>query len=94
MTEERDSTRKERQYEEERQQERQRLLNEAEGAQFLGVRPQTLRVWRHHRRGPPFLRLGDHGRIRYVLADLEKYIQRCRVDPTKKNRTRQRPAAA
>lgn len=35
------------------------LLSSKEAATLLGIRPNTLEVWRHQGRGPSFLKLGD-----------------------------------
>lgn len=48
------------------------LLNPAEAARILGLKPNTLAKYRMNLSGPPFVRLV--GRIRYDLATLEKYI--------------------
>lgn len=50
------------------------LLKDDEAAEILGVKPQTLRDWRHHKRyGLPFVRVGRL--VRYRLADLEKWLE-------------------
>lgn len=53
------------------------LLTEGETAQFLRVRPDTLRYWRKRsqRRGPPFVKI-ERRPVRYRLADLEVYLKR------------------
>lgn len=53
--------------------------DEAGAAEFCGVARSTLRNWRSLRQGPPFLRLGR--RIRYRLADLDRWLAQHRVDP-------------
>lgn len=41
-------------------------------ARQLGVKPQTLRMWRHAGRGPDYVRLGN--RVAYRRADLDAWI--------------------
>lgn len=45
-------------------------------ANWLGLRPSTLRTWRSTGRGPNFVRFGDGARqtVRYRLVDIERYI--------------------
>ncbi len=47
--------------------------------EYLGVRPQTLAVWRGRGKGPKFYRVC--GAIRYRLADLEKFLEQNAVTP-------------
>ena len=58
-------------------------LTESEAAEYLGVAVQTLRNWRHLRKGPPYLKLspGPRGRIVYLIEDLVAHRQECRVVP-------------
>ena len=58
-------------------------LNEFEAARYLGTAVQTLRNWRHLRKGPPYLKLspGPRGRIVYLLEDLSSYRKECRIVP-------------
>lgn len=48
----------------------------------------TLAVWRHEGRGPPYLRVGN--RILYSGADLNAFLDACRVEPTEKPRNSMR----
>lgn len=41
-------------------------------ARQLGVKPQTLRMWRHAGRGPVYVRFGN--RVAYRRADLDAWI--------------------
>ena len=53
------------------------MLTTAQAAQLLGVKRQTLDLWRHVGRQPqpPYVRVG--GRlIRYRLRDVEHYLDR------------------
>lgn len=51
---------------------------EAAGAQ-IGVTQGTLAKWRCAGTGPAFIRIG--GRILYKQADLDAYLEACRVEP-------------
>lgn len=51
-----------------------RLMNEAETASFLSVKPGTLAGWRWKKIGPPYLKISENC-IRYVYADLIKWLQ-------------------
>ena len=55
------------------------LLNSEEVARILGVKPDTLRQWRHKNRGPAYTRIERF--IRYSRADLNAYIERNRSTP-------------
>ena len=48
-------------------------------AKKIGVAVQTLRNWRHQRRGPAYLKLGRS--VRYQLEDLKKFMENNRIDP-------------
>lgn len=52
----------------------------AEAANFLGVTPQTLAVWRSTGRyNLPFLKMGS--RIYYLESDLRKFMESRRIEP-------------
>jgi hypothetical protein len=55
-----------------------RAMNEVEAADRLGLRVATLRAWRHRSKGPRFVRFGRA--VRYLPADLDRFIQACGVD--------------
>jgi hypothetical protein len=63
------------------------VLVEKEAAKFIShamrtdTKPWTLGKWRQRKKGPPFLKVG--GVIRYRLQDLQEWIERCRVVPSK-----------
>jgi len=49
------------------------LLNEAQAAEVLGCKPQSLRVWRCvGRHDLPYVKVGRL--VRYRLSDLEKWL--------------------
>ena len=51
----------------------ERLLNESEVADMLGVTVSCLRRWRYERRGPRFIKLGRL--VRYPARDLADWIE-------------------
>lgn len=54
---------------------------EKEAANKLGVAVQTLRNWRHIRRGPAYIKLGRS--VRYRIEDIMDFIEKHRIDPEK-----------
>ena len=52
-------------------------LNTEAAADYLGVKPNTLEVWRSHRKGPKYSKIGS--RVLYDLGDLEAYFTSCSV---------------
>jgi len=52
------------------------LLSTADAASYLGLKPQTLRLWRTRGGGPPYIRYGAKGRgtVFYKVADLEAWV--------------------
>ncbi|WP_405737432.1 helix-turn-helix domain-containing protein [Streptomyces sp. NBC_01537] len=51
------------------------FLNVRDAAEYLGLSPHTLYVWRHRRQGPPSFRMGQRGRVMYRLEALDAWIQ-------------------
>jgi excisionase family DNA binding protein len=51
-----------------------RFLNVVDAAQFLGLHPATLYLWRKRGRGPAWIRVGT--RYRYSKDALEAFLQR------------------
>ena len=49
------------------------LMNEKEVASFLGLKPQTLAIWRMRKEKIPFVRIGR--RIAYRREDVEKWLE-------------------
>lgn len=47
-------------------------LNTDEAAEFLGVKPNTLEVWRTKKKGPKYSKIGS--RVLYDIHDLEDYF--------------------
>jgi predicted DNA-binding transcriptional regulator AlpA len=50
-----------------------RPLTEGEAAELIGVKPQTMAVWRSKGTGPPYLKTGRS--IRYRPEDIKEYLQ-------------------
>jgi excisionase family DNA binding protein len=53
------------------------LLRPEEVAQLTGLSQETLAQWRSQRRGIPYLKVGRA--VRYDLADVQAYLEGCRV---------------
>lgn len=50
-----------------------RAVNEKEASQMIGVAVQTLRNWRHQRKGPVYIKMGRL--VRYEIDDLADFIR-------------------
>ena len=52
------------------------LLNNEQTAAILGVKKNTLEIWRHKGKGPPFIKLGEHpsSPIRYQRSRVTAWI--------------------
>lgn len=48
------------------------LTNDA-AAEYIGVKPQTLKNWRVQKRGPAFVKVGS--KVRYLPADLDDWLR-------------------
>lgn len=55
-----------------------KLVNTKQAAEILGLRPNTLEIWRCHKKGPKYVKLGR--RILYDLGDLEEFTASCTVE--------------
>ena len=53
-------------------------LSPVEAAAYLGIKPRTLKKWRHERR-VPFYRLG-HVAVVFNVSDLDAFLARRRVE--------------
>lgn len=49
-----------------------KLLNTKETAALLGVKPNTLDIWRHYGRGPKFHKVGRL--VKYAESDVINYL--------------------
>ena len=57
------------------------VVDEKMAAEILYVAVQTLRNWRHQRKGPPYLKISRA--VRYKVEDLENFMDSNRIDPEK-----------
>ncbi|MGW1378980.1 helix-turn-helix transcriptional regulator [Streptomyces sp. NPDC002446] len=48
------------------------FLNLTKAAEYLGISPNTLYVWRHRRQGPPSFRMGS--RVMYRISALNEWV--------------------
>ncbi|CAM5652067.1 hypothetical protein SALBM135S_05140 [Streptomyces alboniger] len=51
------------------------FLTVKDAADYLGLSPHTLYVWRHRRQGPPSFRMGPRGRVMYRVEALDAWIR-------------------
>jgi hypothetical protein len=70
-------------------------VTESAAVQYLAskgydLQPQTLRAWRHRRKGPAYVKPPGTGKIRYRLIDLDAFIEGGRVVPGESKRKPQR----
>ncbi|MER6543892.1 helix-turn-helix domain-containing protein [Streptomyces sp. NPDC001250] len=49
------------------------FLNLNKAAEYLGISPNTLYVWRHRRQGPPSFRMGH--RVMYRISALNEWVK-------------------
>jgi hypothetical protein len=55
-------------------------LDPPQAGEYLGVSADTLKYWRHTKKGPQYRKL-PNGKISYSRADLDAFIASCVVDP-------------
>lgn len=67
-----------------------RPYSEADAAEYLGLQPQTLRLWRSQRRGPAYIKLGTgrFARVRYRVQDLDAWLAGQVITPRRPGRPR------
>ena len=60
------------------------LLSSVQTAQLLGVKPQTLRLWRLQGKGPRYIRLGDSpkAKVGYSESDILDWLNARRFSST------------
>jgi hypothetical protein len=53
------------------------LLDSEQTAALLGIKPNTLEIWRCKGKGPVFLKLGDtpQAPVRYQLSDVTEWLE-------------------
>ena len=56
-----------------------KVVNEVKAAKIICVAVQTLRNWRHQRKGPAYLKISRA--VRYKVEDLENFMNSKRIDP-------------
>ena len=66
------------------------LLNKSEAARFLGIAPRTLDDWR---KAGSIACIERPGYIRFMLSDLEEFLQRYRREPKAETPYRPRRSA-
>ncbi|WP_208870206.1 helix-turn-helix transcriptional regulator [Streptomyces monomycini] len=49
-------------------------MNVKDAAEYLGLSPHTLYVWRHRRQGPPSFRMGPRGRVIYCVESVDAWV--------------------
>ena len=55
------------------------LLDERQVAEFLGIKPDTIRKWRVFKKGPRAIKIGHL--VRYQMVDIEAWIATCPERP-------------
>ncbi|MEV1076926.1 helix-turn-helix domain-containing protein [Streptomyces sp. NPDC050211] len=63
------------------------FLNVRDAAEYLGLSPHTLYVWRHRRQGPPSFRMGRRGRVMYRLEALDAWVREQEQADSRSNTT-------
>lgn len=66
---------------------RQAFLKVKDAADYLGLSPHTLYVWRHRRNGPPSFRMGPRGRVMYRIEALDAWIREQEQADSRSNTT-------
>ncbi|MEU7258545.1 helix-turn-helix domain-containing protein [Streptomyces rimosus] len=61
------------------------FLSLKEAAEYLGLSPNTLYVWRHRRQGPPSFRMGARGRVMYRLEALDAWVREQELADSRSN---------
>nr|WTB34687.1 helix-turn-helix domain-containing protein [Streptomyces sp. NBC_00830] len=60
------------------------FFNLHKAAEYLGLSPNTLYVWRHRRQGPPSFRMGQ--RVMYRISALESWVAEQEQADSRSNR--------
>jgi hypothetical protein len=58
-------------------------INDVEAAKVMGLAAQTLRNWRHMRKGPKYLKMGRA--VRYDLVDIVEFMKNNTINPERLN---------
>ncbi|MFH7338538.1 helix-turn-helix transcriptional regulator [Streptomyces sp. KHY 26] len=59
------------------------FLNLPKAAEYLGISPNTLYVWRHRRQGPPSFRMGR--RVMYRISSLDQWVHEQEASDSRSN---------
>lgn len=59
------------------------FLNLPKAAEYLGLSPNTLYVWRHRRQGPPSFRMGR--RVMYRISALDQWVRDQEMSDSRSN---------
>ena len=59
------------------------FLNLPKAAEYLGLSPNTLYVWRHRRQGPPSFRMGR--RVMYRISALDEWVNAQEMSDSRSN---------
>lgn len=59
------------------------FLNLQDAANYLGISPNTLYVWRHRRQGPPSFRMGR--RVMYRITTLDQWVREQELSDSRSN---------
>lgn len=59
------------------------FLNLPKAAEYLGLSPNTLYVWRHRRQGPPSFRMGR--RVMYRISALDQWVRDQEISDSRSN---------
>lgn len=55
------------------------LLDDAQASKILGNAKGTMSVWRHHGKGPAYVKIGSN--VRYRYSELQRYIDSQTISP-------------
>jgi len=59
---------------------RQEYLNDKQAARYIGFHEQTLRNWRHARKGPKYVK--QYRSVRYSVRDLDEWMEGRKITPS------------
>ncbi len=58
------------------------VIDTEEAARLIGVKKNTVEIWRHRGIGPKYVRIGrGRGRVGYLVDDIKEWVEQHRVDP-------------
>lgn len=56
------------------------ILSTKEAAVILGIKPNTLEIWRIQGKSPAYLKIGKN--VRYELSEIERFLDACKRTST------------